>query len=159
MTGGTDLFRIRNYSVQDLTELFEIDKVCFAPGIAFSKAEMLSLLSHRNSITRIAEMSGSVVGFVVGRIEDSRFSHVLTLDVLPKARRSRIGTALMGALHSEFGKHHVRWTVLEVSASDLGARQFYEKLDYRYVETIQGYYNGKEDAVRMVRIATGTGPA
>ncbi len=158
MSGGTILFRIRNYSAQDLTELYEIDKVCFAPDIAFSRAEMLSLLNRRNAITRIAEISGSVVGFVVGRIDGLWFSHVLTLDVLPEARRSRIGTALMGALHSEFGKRHVRWTVLEVSASDLGARQFYEKLDYRYVETVPGYYNGREDALRMVRIITGDGP-
>jgi len=158
MSGENSLFRIRNYRAQDLAKLHEIDHACFAPDIAFSKAEMFSHLSRHNSITRIAEISGTVVGFVVGRVDGPLFSHVLTLDVLPGARRSKIGTSLMGALHSEFRNRHVRWTVLEVNASDLGARQFYEKLNYRYVETIRGYYNGREDALRMVRPMTREDP-
>ena len=158
MSGEDRLFRIRNYLAQDLSKLHEIDNACFAPDIAFSKAEMVSHLRHHNSITRIAELSGTVVGFVVGRVDGPLFSHVLTLDVLPGARRSKIGTSLMRALHSEFRKRHVLWTVLEVKASDLGARQFYEKLDYRYVETVRGYYNGREDALRMVRTMTREGP-
>ena len=159
MPGVRDLFRIRDYSAQDLTKLYEIDQVCFAPDIAYSKAEIRFHLSSHNSITRVAEMLGSIVGFAVGRVDGPLLSHILTLDVLPKARRSKIGTSLMSALHEEFQKRQVMWTVLEVSASDPGARQFYEKLDYRYLETVRGYYNGREDALRMVRSVVTDGSA
>jgi ribosomal protein S18 acetylase RimI-like enzyme len=151
MPEGNHLVHIRKYRDRDLSKLYEIDKVCFAPHIAFSKAEILCQLRDRASITRIAEIDGAVVGFVLGRVDAPLFGHVLTLDVLPAARRARIGTSLMDALHAEFRKHHVLWTVLEVSASDSGARQFYERLDYRYIETLPDYYGGREDAFRMVR--------
>jgi ribosomal protein S18 acetylase RimI-like enzyme len=57
----------------------------------------------------------------------------------------------MLALHEEFGRRRITVSVLEVNAEDRGARQFYEKLDYEYLEMLQGYYYGRLDAYRMVR--------
>jgi ribosomal protein S18 acetylase RimI-like enzyme len=44
--------------------------------------------------------------------------------------------------------------ILEVSVRNLPAKHLYEKLKYQYLETLFGYYNGREDAHRMVRILT-----
>jgi len=41
--------------------------------------------------------------------------------------------------------------ILEVSTRNIPARRLYEKLDYQYLETLAGYYLGREDAYRMVR--------
>ena len=48
-------------------------------------------------------------------------------------------------------KEKIRTAVLEVSARNLPAQRLYEKLQYRYLETVYGYYQGREDAYRMVR--------
>jgi len=41
---------------------------------------------------------------------------------------------------------------LEVDAGNAGARLFYERLGYRALGILKGYYNGRSDAVRMVRV-------
>jgi ribosomal protein S18 acetylase RimI-like enzyme len=57
----------------------------------------------------------------------------------------------MNVLHEELEKQNVGISVLEVGANNLPAQRLYEKLHYKYVETLIGYYVGTEDAYRMVR--------
>jgi ribosomal protein S18 acetylase RimI-like enzyme len=143
--------RIRNFQDKDLETLYEIDRVCFADDIAFSRAELLFQINHPKSITRVGEGPGRILGFAMARIVNPSCAHVLTLDVVPEARRCRIGISLMRALHRVLAKENIGVAVLEVSARNLPAQCLYEKLKYRYLETLYGYYHGREDAYRMVR--------
>jgi ribosomal protein S18 acetylase RimI-like enzyme len=77
---------------------------------------------------------------------------LITLDVIPSARKSRIGTILMKTMHRELKQRGIGMAMLEVSVRNLPAKHLYEKLKYQYLETLSGYYNGREDAHRMVRI-------
>ncbi len=141
---------IRKYRPDDLTCLHRIDQICFAADIAYSRGELLFYLRHPGSITLIAESGDKIIGFALGRVLRSGQAHVLTLDVLPEARRQGIGTLLMQTLHHEFKSRVVSLVVLEVSAMNPAARRLYEGLQYRVVETLHGYYNGREDAYRMI---------
>ncbi len=60
---------IREYRPQDLSTLHRIDRICFAPEIAFSRPELLFYVRHPHSISRVAERDGRIVGFAVGRVE------------------------------------------------------------------------------------------
>ena len=42
--------------------------------------------------------------------------------------------------------------LLEVRADNAGARAFYERLGYRRLVLLPGYYQGREDALRMERL-------
>jgi ribosomal protein S18 acetylase RimI-like enzyme len=144
--------KIRNYQAGDLEVLCEIDRICFPKNIAFSRAEFVFYLNHPKSITRVGEAFGGILGFVIARVENSAFAHIITLDVIPEARLRRIGTTLMDTLHKELKRRKVGTAVLEVHAGNLPAQRLYEKLQYRYTETLAGYYGGKEDAFRMERV-------
>ncbi len=146
--------KIRNFQDKDLESLCAIDRICFASDIAFSRAELLSQINHPKSITRVGEGLGRILGFAVARIEDASYAHVITLDVVPDARRCRIGLSLMNALHRSFARERIKVAILEVSVRNRPAQRLYERLNYRYVETLFGYYRGREDAYRMVRVAT-----
>jgi ribosomal protein S18 acetylase RimI-like enzyme len=148
-------FLIRPYLPADLARLYEIDRICFSPAIAYSLGELCFYLAGRKAIGRVAEISRWVAGFAVGRTEKDGVAHVITLDVLPEARRQGIGRALMEALHAEFDRRGARSAILEVSVENVEARRFYEKLGYRFVGLLPGYYNGEIDACRMLRPATG----
>jgi [ribosomal protein S18]-alanine N-acetyltransferase len=141
---------LRSYRPEDLSTLLGIDKICFPPEIAFSRTELLFYVRHPSSVSIIAEQKDRVVGFAVGRVEEGDLGHVLTLDVVPDARRTGTGTLLMNSLHEEFRRRQVTLTILEVSAEDEGARRLYEKLNYQYAEIVRGYYYGRIDAYRMV---------
>jgi [ribosomal protein S18]-alanine N-acetyltransferase len=142
---------IRKHRLVDLAALHHIDQICFENGIAFSRTEIFFHLNQRDNLTRVAELDGQIVGFAVGRIERPSWAHILTLDVIPEARRRRIGTALMDSLHEEFRRQKVQFVNLEVRTTNTAARKLYERFRYRCVETLYGYYRGEADAYRMIR--------
>ena len=147
---GTSPARIRAYQARDFPEIHRIDQVCFPQDIAYSRAELLFYVRHPESITRVAELDHAVVGFVVGRIESAGAAHVVTLDVLPVARRRGVGSALMAALHAELETREVRLVFLEVDVANEAARRFYEGFGYRATALLKGYYKGRSHALRMV---------
>jgi len=149
---------IRPYMRGDLARLHEIDRICFSPTIAYSLAELRFYLSGRKAIGRVAELSGLIAGFAVGRTEDNGLAHVITLDVLPDARRQGVGKALMKDLHAEFRRRGAACVILEVSVDNFGAKRFYLGLGYRFAGLLPGYYNGETDACLMIRPAAGPPP-
>jgi ribosomal-protein-alanine N-acetyltransferase len=144
--------RIRKFQAGDFEALFQIDRICFPADIAFSRAELNFCLRHPKSIAWIAEGPGRIVGFAMARTESRSSAHILTLDVIPEVRQRSVGTALMNKLHLELKKQKIGRSILEVGAQNLVAQRLYEKLHYQYSETLIGYYRGREDAYRMVRV-------
>jgi [ribosomal protein S18]-alanine N-acetyltransferase len=143
--------RIRPHEPDDFEALFQIDQICFPADIAFSQAEMFFYLNHPKSIAWVAEGSGSILGFILARIDSRSRAHVLTLDVVPEARKRKIGTALMDRLHQELENRQIKVSILEVGVRNVPAQRLYEKLCYEYAGTLTGYYRGREDAYRMTR--------
>jgi ribosomal-protein-alanine N-acetyltransferase len=142
---------IRDYDRKDFQILHAIDTACFPAHMAYSRAELLFFLGHGASIARVAEIAGRIVGFAVGLNEPCAAAHVVTLDVVPEARRRGVGTGLMEALHEEFHKGHASQVNLEVDAGNEAAQHFYVGLGYERLGLIPGYYKGKGDAVIMTR--------
>jgi ribosomal-protein-alanine N-acetyltransferase len=142
---------IRDLRRSDIGRLHEIDSICFAADIAFTRAELLFYLRHPYALAKVAERVGNIVGFAIGRVESDFYGHVITLDVVPEARRSKIGTQLIEVLHEEFRRAGVLLAVLEVDVENSGARLFYERLGYERIETLRGYYKERSDAYRMAR--------
>jgi ribosomal protein S18 acetylase RimI-like enzyme len=135
-----------------LAAIHALDAICFPSDIAFSRKELLDYIADRKSITRVARLDGTVVGFSIGKIERKYLLHILTLDVAPGMRRRKIGTTLMRTLQLEGIRRGARLSILEVDVGNAAARRFYELLQYRYGGILPGYYNGRRDACRMIRI-------
>jgi [ribosomal protein S18]-alanine N-acetyltransferase len=146
------LSRIRSFRTEDLTELHNIDRICFPAHISYSRSELLYYIDHPKSITRVAEAPGRILGFVLARVEKGKRAHIITLDVVPEARKQKIGTMLMNEIHCELKKIGVRAIFLEVGAENLPAQRLYQGLQYQFIEILAGYYHGREDAYRMARV-------
>jgi ribosomal protein S18 acetylase RimI-like enzyme len=144
-------FSIRDFKIKDLEAFYRIDQICFPEYMAFSRAEFISYLNHSKRIARVAETSGRIIGFILARIQGSLYAHILTLDVVPDARQSRVGTQLMKALHEELERLKIGTSILEVDIANIAAQRLYKKLQYKYVGLLPGYYREREDAYRMVR--------
>ncbi len=142
---------IRNYERKDFQVLHDIDTTCFPAHMAYSRAELLFFLRHSSSIARVAEIAGKIVGFAVGQNGPGAAAHIVTLDVLPEARRRGVGTGLMNVLHEEFRKRHASQVMLEVDAGNQAAQRFYQDLGYERMGLLPGYYKGRGDALVMAR--------
>jgi len=140
---------IRQFRAADLDTLCRIDRICFSGDIAFSRAELSFYLSHPKSIACVAVRAGRILGFVLARIESPVIAHIITLDIIPEARRRRIGTCLMEELHGILAEKGSMTAFLEVATDNFPAQRLYEKMNYQYLDTLSGYYHGKADAYRM----------
>jgi ribosomal-protein-alanine N-acetyltransferase len=48
-------FTLRDYEKRDFDSLFKLDRLCFEPGIAYSRPELASFIEQRRSYTIVAE--------------------------------------------------------------------------------------------------------
>lgn len=142
---------IRNAQPGEIRILHRIDRICFAAALAYSLEELRFYMEQPHSLTKVAERDGVPVGFAVGWSLPGGRAHIITLDVVPEARRLGAGTMLMDALHREFRRLGLARADLEVDAGNEGARLFYERLGYRRTRLLAGYYRDGRDAYRMTR--------
>jgi ribosomal-protein-alanine N-acetyltransferase len=141
---------IRDVRSDEIQRLHNIDQICFPAHVAYSRVELLFFLNHGSSISKVAERDGHVLGFAIGQIKAHGHAHVITIDVIPEARRGRVGRALMETLHAEFRARGAGQASLEVDAHNNAAQRFYMGRGYRRADFLRGYYKGRGDAYRMV---------
>ena len=58
---------------------------------------------------------------------------------------------IIEAKKAGYGSAELVAVVDPAGTGNLGAQRLYEMMQYRCIETLPGYYNGKEDAYRMLR--------
>lgn len=155
---------LRPYREADLPMLFALDQVCFAPGIAYSRDELLHFLAHPSAFAIVAhprESSETPLGFALvqsarralsgGRDRWQPVLHIITIDVSPDARRIGVGSALMRWILDQARTLTLSAVVLEVAVDNLSAQGFYARWGFQATGTIPGYYNGTLDALVMER--------
>jgi [ribosomal protein S18]-alanine N-acetyltransferase len=97
----------------------------------------------------VAEQDGSVVGSG-GLLTIGETAQIVTVGVLPSARRQGIGGRLVQALVAEARRRRAVEVLLEVRIDNDAARQLYEKLGFEVIGIRRGYYDlGRVDAVTM----------
>ena len=92
------MIRLRDGVEADADRLFELDRICFDAGIAYSLREFHWLLRSQKTLCIVAEDDGVLAGFAMAQesmIRKSRVGHVVTIDVAPDFRRRGIGCLLM----------------------------------------------------------------
>ena len=83
---------IREYRSADFETLWQIDQQCFARGISYSRRELAYYIRKKRSFTLVGELAGRIAGFAVVDYDSHGQGHVITIDVLPEARRSGLGS-------------------------------------------------------------------
>jgi [ribosomal protein S18]-alanine N-acetyltransferase len=150
------VIRIRKAEREDLEILFTLDRQCFRPGIAYSRAELRDLLSCPTCIPVAAEdTSSNIVGFAIAEVyveAGKRIGHIVTIDVAPSARRQGVGRALMRAMLDGLRSHQAILVRLEVAVDNPDAQSFYSQQGFVRTRRIPGFYLGTVDALAMQKV-------
>ncbi len=162
-------FTLRPYRATDFDRLWQIDQACFAPGVAYSQMELSGFVTRRNAITLVAERApagqhwelqpshpgkgsrdgaptpsnpskDSIVGFAIAQ-PYKKHGRILTLDILPEARRSGLGSKLMLACEERIRQRGCTEMYLETAVDNEAALKLYHRLGYRVLRTLPGYYH------------------
>jgi ribosomal protein S18 acetylase RimI-like enzyme len=107
-------------------------------------------ICNAESVVLTAKRSGALLGFAIMQFGDTT-AHLNLLAVNPGQQRRGLGRALLAWLEQSAVVAGTFLIELELRATNLGARAFYEQLGYRETGRVAGYYQRLEDAIRMAR--------
>ena len=119
-------------------------------GWSWTPSRVVRNIRSPDNVVLVANQRQRIAGFAImyfGR-EEARLN---LLAVRPDCRRAGVGRRLIEWLEASALVAGISVVFLELRAANPGARAFYEKLGYRRVETLPGYYCGRESAFRMAR--------
>jgi len=127
--------------------LWRMDQECFPPGIAYSKLELRAYMRHRGAFTLVAteDQSGDIQGFIVAHAGIK--GHVVTIDVLKLARRTGVGSMLLGAAEDRLKRAGSKAVGLETAVDNTEALKFYKRHGYSVFRTWPRYYSNGVDAL------------
>lgn len=161
-------FRIREFKKADFQTLWQIDQACFEPQLAYSQAELDFYMRRPGSFTLVAQGGAEeegvekdtdthetgILGFIVAE-NHRRTGHIITIDVVEKARRSGVGSALMQAAEDKLLRVGATSVALETPVNNAAAIRFYKSEGYFVEKTVAGYYSNQMDALVMSKALAG----
>ena len=107
--------------------------------------------------TYVARERPALSGFAIMDFGDER-AHLVLLAVQPTQRRRGIGRRLMEWLLESAVTAGMASVHLELRADNEAARRFYRALGFSETLLMPKYYNGRETAMRMIRMLRAPGP-
>ncbi len=134
----------------DLEPLYRVEIECFQER-RFRKDHVDWILTNERALTLVEETArGEILGALMLLFEGTA-CRVLSIAVIPKARRRGIGRKMMQAAEDSAQERGCKVVRLEVSTQNFGAIEFYRGLGYRTDGVLYGYYSWGADAYSMAR--------
>lgn len=144
--------KIEQMTIDDLEACWTLDQRCFPTGEAYDRDMIKYLLLEENNVCyKFTNLSNTMIGFVIGLIEDSGMGHIVTIAIAPEIQAKGYGRRLIQRLEEGFRLRDVTALHLEVRVSNKKAQHLYTKQGYLIVERIESYYPDGEDAFLMVK--------
>jgi ribosomal-protein-alanine N-acetyltransferase len=170
-------FTIRQFEKCDFETLWKIDQVCFDPELAYSRPELAFYMRRRSAFTLVAQAAvddsshggagagkesqpvADILGFIVaenqvekkGAEKTKQSGHIITIDVVEKARRGGVGSALLAAAEDRLAANGAIAVELETAVNNDAAIRFYKQKGYYVERTVRGYYTNGLDALVMAK--------
>ena len=107
--------------------------------------------------TYVAGSRQPLAGFAIMDFGDER-AHLVLLAVQPVLRRRGIGRRLVDWLMDTAVTAGMASVHLELRADNEAARRFYRALGFSETVLVPRYYDGREAAMRMIRVLRSPGP-
>lgn len=162
-------FHLRKFRPEDFETLWRIDQQCFAPGIAYSRAELATYIRHRGTFTLVAEhvtgngdnpsedvdatrvvprgsQEARIAGFIVAESDRRGMGHIISIDVLQGSRRAGLGSKLLNAAEERLRLVQCHSVFLETAVDNAAALAFYKRHRYDIIRTVPRYYPNGVDA-------------
>jgi len=136
----------------DVVEIARMSRDLIEDGLDWSwtPRRVEASVRRRDALVVVARAATRIAGFGIMRYRDDD-AHLDLLGVAPDCRRYGVGRRLVEWLEQPALVAGIATVWLEVREGSAGARAFYERLGYRKLERLAGYYQGRESALRMRR--------
>ena len=139
---------IRDMSFEDIDQVVQLEKLIFSSPW---NAELFryELRNPAGTIYLVLEQDRVLKGYMGAQVLDAEV-HVTNMAVVPEARRSGIGSALLIECIKRALQRGCRWLTLEVRRGNDEALYFYKTFGFEELGLRHGYYTDSgEDAIIM----------
>lgn len=139
-------------TVSDALQIALLSRDLIETGLGWSwtPPRVLRSIRCRDTTVLVAEVGRQLVGFAIMYFGDEE-AHLSLLAVKPDYQRAGLGRRLVEWLETSAVVAGISVVYLELRANKLGAQTFYEKLGFRKIARVLGYYRGRETALCMAR--------
>jgi ribosomal-protein-alanine N-acetyltransferase len=117
----------------------------------YSPLRIGRLIADRETIVLVADGDARPAGFSVMSFGEER-AHLALIAVRPGRRRAGVGRSMMDWLTESALTAGIASIHLELRADNAPALRFYQRLGFSETVVVPGYYDGRIDALRMVRV-------
>ncbi len=120
-------------------------------GWSWTAARVSQAVSDPSTNVAVLAQGDQLEGFGIMQYLDDDAAHLVLLAVSPVLRHQGMGRQLLAWLEQSAyvaGSTSIR---LECRADNINAIAFYRHLGYRQVDTVKGYYEGRVNAVRLLK--------
>jgi ribosomal-protein-alanine N-acetyltransferase len=144
--------RIRLAVNDDAHDIGQLSRHAIEHGLAWSWTPRRVHHCLRDAATNVvvAREQGALAGFGIMKYGDDD-AHLLLLAVAPALRRRGVGTGLLNWLERTARVAGLRAIRLELRTANDVARTFYRHHGFTETGQMSGYYQGLEDATRMLK--------
>jgi ribosomal-protein-alanine N-acetyltransferase len=150
-------FNIRKFRENDMQAVMQINRETLPEN--YTDYFFLDLFERYPDTFIVAEQDGKILGYIMCRIEVGlsnfglggiiRKGHVVSIAVLPKARRKGVAQELIKTALEGMKKYKAKQGFLEVRVTNGPGVKLYTKMSFEVTRTIHGYYSDGEDAYVM----------
>lgn len=126
------------------------DYIEYGLGWRWTPARVLAAIGTSETNLAVACCSNGLAGFGLMQYRDDE-AHLILLAVDADCRRTGVATALVRWLEACALTAGIGTVYLEARLRNQEARSFYRRLGYREIALVRGYYQGREDGVRIAR--------
>ncbi|MCL1976839.1 MAG: GNAT family N-acetyltransferase [Candidatus Bathyarchaeota archaeon] len=152
-------YELRKFVPNDLQGIMQINRVCLPEN--YTDFFFIDLHQRFPETFIVAEEKGKFLGYIMCRIEVGlsnmglgglvRKGHVVSIAVMPQARRRGVAQAVINKALEGMKYYKAKQAFLEVRVTNEPAISLYKKLCFEISRTINGYYSDGEDAYVMTK--------
>ena len=149
--------KIRKFTTDDLQQVMQINQATLPEN--YTDYFFMDLHERFPETFIVAEEDGQIVGYIMCRVEVGlsnlglggliRKGHVVSIAVLPQARRKGVATELINAVLEGVRFYKAKQCYLEVRVTNDAGIRLYKKLGFDVSRTVNGYYSDGESAYVM----------
>ncbi len=147
---GNDVIEIRPGRRAEASTMATMSRDLVEDGLGWSwrTPRILRMMRHPECLVLAATHNHRMAGFAIMEFH-TQHAHLNLLAVAPDYRRQGIAGQLLDWLTQSAQVAGLQQIVLEVRENNTAGLSFYERLGYTRVGVATGYYQQRENAVRM----------
>lgn len=148
---------IANYEItlarsNDAVSIAALSREAIEHGLTWSWTPERVLRNMRDVATNVivARERPILTGFAIMKYREDE-AHLLLMAVHSSRRRAGVGSALIDWLEITVKTAGLASIRIEARERNFAARAFYSKHGYRQTQTLHGYYEGRDDALVLMK--------